>query len=380
MKLEDQNDKARAWAQADSTFAAHCARRHIPLRGTFELTPRCNFHCKMCYIHMTPAEIKARKRREMSTAEWIRVAEAAIENGTLNLMITGGEPLLREDFADIYREINQMGFIIGLNTNASLLDERYYRLFSKYPPTTVSMTLYGADRETYAKITGNGGHFDKVLRGLEYLKDIPANLDVKATFIKENYHELDRIRELANRYTKTFAINYMVFKPIPGVFSEAEFCRLSAKECLDIDIRNRQYYYEIRKKNNEAHPAVNAEDQSDKEHHREEEHHRDYGLDIYPEVLTCLATKAAYWMSWDGRMLPCATFDELYTEPLKEGFKAAWDRLPTLFRDIKHPQECIACENFKHCPNCPAYFFAETGSYETVSPYICEMVHERNRC
>ncbi|MCL2252963.1 MAG: radical SAM protein, partial [Lachnospiraceae bacterium] len=180
------NNKAKAWESADSTFAAHCARRHIPLRGTFELTPRCNFHCKMCYIHMTPLEISERNKRELKTAEWIRIAEDAIDNGTLNLMITGGEPLIREDFADIYREINQMGFIIGLNTNASLLDEKYYRLFSKYPPTTVSVTVYGADRETYKSVTGNSDNFDKTIRGLEYLQDIPTNLDIKATFIKDN--------------------------------------------------------------------------------------------------------------------------------------------------------------------------------------------------
>lgn len=373
----NNNEKAQAWESAEATFAAHCARRHVPLRGTFELTPRCNFHCKMCYIHMTPAEIKSRKKRELTTAEWIKTASDAIENGTLNLMITGGEPLLRADFADIYREINQMGFIIGLNTNASLLDEKYLRLFSKYPPTTVSVTLYGADHETYAKITGNGGHFDKVLSGLAHLKEIPTNLDIKATFIKDNYTELERIRELANRYTDAFAINYMVFKPIPGVVSEAENCRLSAKECFSIDISNRRYYDEISRKkkgnNDENSPLKHIADDHAKNHHR------DYGLNIYPQVLTCLSAKAAYWISWDGRMLPCATFDEIYTEPLREGFREAWDRLPTLFEGLKHPPECMACEHFHHCPNCPAYFFAETGSYETVSPYICEMVRERRK-
>ncbi|MCL2717729.1 MAG: radical SAM protein [Lachnospiraceae bacterium] len=365
------NEKARAWESADSTFAAHCARRHIPLRGTFELTPRCNFHCKMCYLHQTSEEINLRGKRELTTNEWIKIAEDAINAGTLNLMITGGEPLLRDDFATIYNEINQMGFIIGLNTNASLLDEKYYRLFSKYPPSTVSVTLYGADRETYRRITGNEGHFDNTVKGLEYLKDIPTSLDIKVTFIKDNYHKLDRIRETANRYTDRFAINYMVFKPVPGVSSEAESCRLSAKECLNIDISNRKYYYELRKKTgteNEYDPAASENDP-----------HRDYGLDIYPEVLTCLAAKAAYWISWDGRMLPCATFDEMATEPLKEGFSEAWNRLPELFAGIRHPEECVKCEHFYTCPNCPAYFFAETGSYDTVSPYICDMVKERTK-
>jgi len=334
------------------------------------LTPRCNFHCKMCYIHLNPEEMTKQNKKELSVKEWLNIAEAAIENGTLNLLLTGGEPLLREDFAEIYNELNQMGFIIGLNTNASLIDEKYYHLFSKYPPTNVSVTLYGANEDTYRKITGSGENFKKTIRGLEYLKDIPTNLDIKTTFIKDNYLELDTIRNIANRYTQSFAINYLVFKPVPGVFSEAEHCRLSAKECLEIDINNRRYYNELTKKTKKTNKTATTTPAPDK---------RDFGLSVYPEVLSCLAAKAAYWISWDGRMLPCSTFDALYTEPLKEGFAKAWQRLPTLFTDIHHPTICTECEDFHNCPNCPAYFFAETGHYDKVSPYICDIVKHRHR-
>jgi len=299
--------------------------------------------------------------------EWLSIAEEAIENGTLHLLLTGGEPLLREDFIEIYNELNQMGFIIGLNTNASLIDEKYYRLFSKYPPTNTSVTLYGANEDTYQKITGNGENFAKTIRGLEYLKDIPTNLDIKVTFVKDNYLEIDKIRDVANRYTQSFAINYLVFKPVPGVFSQAELCRLSPEECLEVDINNRRYYNKL---NNETKKTAATIKEPDK---------RDFGLSVYPEVLSCLAAKAAYWISWDGRMLPCATFDALYTEPLKEGFSEAWQRLPTLFTDIQHPMICTECEDFHNCPNCPAYFYAETGYYDKVPSYICDMVKIRRK-
>jgi len=317
---------------------------------------------------MTPAQVSSSQKQELSTDQWLHIAREAIKNGTLNLLITGGEPFIRDDFAELYTEINKMGFLISINTNGSLMNDKYYDLFSKYPPASFSVTLYGADRETYQNITGNADNFDKTINGLQYISKIKTVLEVKATFIEDNKDQLDRLRETANRFTKNFAINYMVFKPVPGVSSHAEKCRLTAKECVDIDISNTLYYSNLRKKN-----------KSTKEKAKNASFEKKYAPDIYPQVIPCLSAKAAYWISWDGRMLPCGTFDAIYTEPLKEGFKEAWERLPGLLKDVKRPEKCVKCKYFKYCPNCPAYFYMETGRYDEASGYICKLAHERNQ-
>ena len=113
--------------------------------------------------------------RERTAKEWISLAREAADAGTLNLLITGGEPLLREDFAEIYTAICQMGFIITLNTNASLMNAKYLELFNKYPPTAVNITLYGASAETYKKVCGSAATFYKTIEGLEMLSSIPTN-------------------------------------------------------------------------------------------------------------------------------------------------------------------------------------------------------------
>ena len=48
----DKNRLAELWEKTEKTFAAKAAQKHIPLGGSFELTPRCNLRCKMCYIRM----------------------------------------------------------------------------------------------------------------------------------------------------------------------------------------------------------------------------------------------------------------------------------------------------------------------------------------
>ena len=73
---------------------AKAGSRGVPLSGTFELTPRCNLDCRMCYIHRRENDAAA-LRGEASAAEWLALAEECCREGTLLLLLTGGEPLLR---------------------------------------------------------------------------------------------------------------------------------------------------------------------------------------------------------------------------------------------------------------------------------------------
>ena len=100
------------------------AKEHkIPVALTLELTPFCNFSCVMCYVRLS--EKQARVYGSMMTAEQILdIAEQAKECGTIYLCLTGGEPLSRPDFWDIYKELNKMGFVISLLSNGSLIDEK----------------------------------------------------------------------------------------------------------------------------------------------------------------------------------------------------------------------------------------------------------------
>ena len=78
-----------------------CAQAGIPVSGTFELTPRCNLACRMCYIRLTPEQM-APIGRERSAKEWLDIAQQAKDAGMTFLLLTGGEPTLRADFLEIY--------------------------------------------------------------------------------------------------------------------------------------------------------------------------------------------------------------------------------------------------------------------------------------
>jgi radical SAM protein with 4Fe4S-binding SPASM domain len=298
------------------------------------------------------------------------LAKDAYAAGTLTLLITGGEPLLREDFPEIYSALSQMGFIITLYTNATLITPEIIRLFSRYPPTATAVTVYGSSPETYGKICGDGGAFEKMLHGLELLKTVPTELEIRTTFIKDNKDELDSIRSLANRFTNRYAINLEVYKPPRGATSDVTGCRLSPAEITALKRANVSYYDNLISGVEGTAPADEPDGRAG----------RDLGFSLPPLILQCLAAKAMYWITWDGKMLPCGTFTTPYTLPLQEGFAEAWARLPQLCEAIRMPAQCLSCEfRDSQCPNCPAILYSETGSYDQVPPYICEIARERNR-
>lgn len=85
---------------------------------------------------------------------WLELARQAKEQGMLYLLLTGGEPFLYPDFWMLYEELVKMGFVISINSNGSLIDEKIIEKLKKYPPARINITLYGASDETYERLCG----------------------------------------------------------------------------------------------------------------------------------------------------------------------------------------------------------------------------------
>ena len=64
-------------------------------------------------------------------------------------LISGGEPLLRPDFPEIYLALKRHGLLVSVFTNACLVTEEHVELFRRYPPRDIEVSVYGATRETY---------------------------------------------------------------------------------------------------------------------------------------------------------------------------------------------------------------------------------------
>ena len=203
-----------------------------------EITARCNNNCRHCYINLSPGDLAA-KSVELSPKEISDIANDAVKLGAIWCLITGGEPLLRPDFEEIYLLLKRKGLLLSIFTNATLINEKHIALFKKYPPRDIEITVYGATKETYEGITRLSGSFDMFTRGLDLLVSSGIKALIKAMALRGNLHEMNAIADFCRERTK----DYFRFDPVLHLrydrdpFRNAEIIaeRLSPEEIVALE-------------------------------------------------------------------------------------------------------------------------------------------------
>ena len=338
--------------------------RGTPLSGTFELTPMCNMACEMCYVRKTPEEVQATGNRLRTVEEWISMAEELKEQGTLLLLLTGGEPLTYPRFRELYEKLQRMGFVLSINSNATLIDEEMVDWFAHHAPQRINITLYGASDETYARLCHNPKGYTQARHAIEMLQDRGINVKLNCSVTPHNIGDLEEIiRYSEERKLILQATSYM----FPPLRRDAESIgkndRFSPEECARIEARIRKmqrgienlqgYYDNVRQ-------YKPLED--------------DNCFDCEGDGVRCRAGKSSFWITWDGRLLLCAMMDDPAYYPFEEGFAASWKKLLERTRQIRLPAECAACEAKDVCRSCAAMVYTETGCYDKKPQYRCDLM------
>ena len=190
---------------------AKAAALHIPLNGTFELSPVCNFACRMCYVRKTQKEVQNSPRGILTLDDWRRIAREAREAGMLDLLLTGGEPLLWPDFWTLYEELIDMGFLVSINTNGSLIDEEAIERFRRKPPQKINITLYGASDATYKRLCCADGVFTKVDSAVRGLLDAGLTVKLNCSLTPDNAEDIDWIVDYAKQRNTVLALTTYMF-------------------------------------------------------------------------------------------------------------------------------------------------------------------------
>lgn len=168
-------------------------RKRIPVDGQIELTYRCNYNCIHCYC--SPYNHPENKEKELSFLQWKKILDEIHQLGGIYLTLTGGEPLLHQDFLKIYNYARDKGFLITVFTNGFLLDDRYIRHFLDYRPFNIEITINGITAQTYESITGVKGSFKSIMDVIRKIKESGLPLVLKTNGLKENKDEILKIKE-----------------------------------------------------------------------------------------------------------------------------------------------------------------------------------------
>lgn len=300
-----------------------------PVVMMFELTSRCNFDCKMCYVHNIDA--KEVIPRELTTDQWIQIMDEAYEQGMLFAYLTGGECLLRHDFRELYLHLWKKGVRVSVFTNGSLLDDDYISFFSTYPPELIQISLYGSSNKYYEQVTGRRA-YDTVIEALENLKRTNIQFRIAVTpsrYMTDDYKRIihycvDNGFELAN-------IELYLF-PNRDDLGKTDYL-LEIPEIVELEKERRLLRHTLTPLCDLPAPGG--------------------GRDSAPEGTGCNAGNCRAFISWDGLMSPCVNLLLCRVPVLTLGFKNAWKKVVEAAMIMKNPVECEQCAYRRICFHCP---------------------------
>ncbi len=344
------------------------ARNGTPLSGTFELTPLCNMNCKMCYVRMTKAQQEAIAPLQPGE-KWLELGRIARDHGMLYLLLTGGEPLLHPDFPEILEGLHKMGLVISVNSNATLIDEKAMEYIRKAAPSRFNITLYGASNDTYAKLCGNPQGFTQVTRAIHLLKDAGINIKINCSLTPYNAADLEGIYDFCRAEQLQIQATSYMFPPLrrdPSMVGQND--RFSPKEAayyaakINLLATGRDAFL-ARMEDPTQRPVLDIPDEDCQ--------------DVAGEGLRCRAGKCCFWVTWDGRFLPCGMISSLDPPNIfKTGFQEAWNQVHAQTAAITLPSACAACNIKDQCKACAAMVYTESGCFDTVPQYRCQMSKE----
>ena len=354
-------------------FLFHKAsRQRIPISGTFELSPICNFDCRMCYVRQTVEQVTNHHRKMMTLEQWKALADEAAKRGMIYLLLTGGEPFLWPDFWELYEYLVKKGFVLTINSNGSLIDDKAVERLKEMPPSRINITLYGGCEETYQRLCRCKNGFHRVDHAVRKLTEAGILVKLNCSLTPYNVCDLEKMIAYAEERKLILEINSYMFPPLrkdPERVGEND--RFTPEEAAYWHLEKYRLQYGEKRyvqllegiKNGLIEPMGLDE----------------YCYDPVDGKVNCRAGKASFWVTWDGYLLPCGMMPEPQIDLLKVEFEKAWNNLVEMTSKITLSGICKQCNNRGICHSCAAMAIAETGEFQKVPKYLCEMMESMQK-
>ena len=351
----------------------------LPLQASIDLTYRCNNACRHCWLW--EADTAAERGRELSTEEWRAVVDQARALGTREWAISGGEPLLRADFAEIFEYMTGKATDVLAEHQRHADHARRSRSCCRRKGNKM-VAVYGATADVYDRVTRNPGGFEALLQGLAYLKEAGAGFTVQLIPMRDNWDQWEEMVAFAQSWSKHWRVGApWLFKSACGDArrnAEIERQRLDPADVVELDqpdvaYEEREAGEAAARRPRLARGAAPAAPGDDRLYAACIEARRDFHVDPYGGMSFCCFVKDPA-LRYDLRRGDAAGI-------AAGAVQAAWDEfIPSLADVVRGGREylegCAACELRDDCRWCDVYGYLEHGRHGAKVEYLCAVARE----
>jgi radical SAM protein with 4Fe4S-binding SPASM domain len=291
----------------------------------------------------------------MKTHEVIRFLDQIGEAGCLWLLLTGGEPLLRDDFLPLYLHAKKKGFLVTLFTNGTLITPDLANRLADWKPHSVEITLYGATRETYERVTEVPGSYARCVAGIDLLLERKIPLALKTMVMSLNRHELFQMKAFAEARGVKFRFDPLLNARLDGGRTPCNF-RLSPEEVVKLDLEEEARSTEWK-----------------------EFCKRFIGPFSSEYLFSCGAGVSSFHVDPKAQMSVCQ-MAQFRTYDLRAGnFEEGWGKAIPEILDMRTTGRylCGHCDLLALCGQCPGWAWMEHGNPQAPVDYLCRVAQLR---
>jgi radical SAM protein with 4Fe4S-binding SPASM domain len=324
-------------------------RERIPLQADIEIIATCNFKCVHCYI------APCAEREDVMSLEQAEIVFDKLKTaGTQMVLLTGGEVFTHKQFKEIYLSAKKHGFDVYINTNAYLIGERWADFLAEWPPTGLSISVYGTDAESYERLTGIPKSYERVMRAIDLLLERNLHFDLKCPAMTITADQLPVMQAFAKSKGIVFRTDYSIIPQERGDATPLQFQLppqdvIALERRLDPDLEGFRSY---------AAPRVDGS--------------------TTDSVYKCGAGRTALHVNVHGGVSTCSTSRKVVGNLFEQSFEEVWAALGGKVA-IKYPvgHPCASCQFSRICVGCPATAEQLTGLPTGYVQMYCKMTHQR---
>jgi len=352
----------------------------------WEITKSCNLYCTHCRASALYGPFEG----ELSTEECCRVVDEILEVGKPIIILTGGEPLMRDDVLEVARYAVGKGLRVVMGSNGTLVTAEMAAKLKDVPISRLAISLDFPVAELQDNFRGKKGAFEEAMAGIANTHRAGIEVQINSTITKLNIDYLDELLRLA---IEVGAVAFHPFLLVPtGRGKDLEALELSPQHYEDTlnwiydkqsELGDRMFF-----KPTDAPHYLRVVRQRERQSSISDKAHRGRpvagsgGHPMQSISRGCLAGIGFCFISHRGNVQGCGYLDVEAGSVRKESFSQIWFN-SVLFRDLRNLSnikgKCGVCEYKRICGGCRARAYEATGDYLEAEPYcIYQPAAKRN--